>query len=261
MLQGIPQLKEITPVGPPTDEQVRSLETQCSRVLECLSRFAAPWVIEFAGLPRSGKTGCIGIVEHLLRRNNFAVLTPAEGARNAPEHLKDDLIAYNAWTATYAIQQILEGATRSSRSRYYNVVLLDRGLFDATAWFHFLEKRGNLDEQQRKTWAKFLRSPKWAAYLKQVFFFQCNTRTALSRELEEKLTTQKGLVLAEDFLSDLNEAYNVACECYGEEFEVNHIETDTPSRKAIAYMVAKTIFDGIEKYGTIEKGGKECRKK
>jgi hypothetical protein len=161
-------VKDITPK--PTLEDIEALEGRCPDIKAKLERFAAPWVVEFAGMPRSGKSGCINTIQHLLRRNNIWVLTPSEGAGSAPEHLKEDLVAYNSWTSTYAIQQILEGSIRSSFSQYYHIVILDRGLFDATAWFHYLENKGVLDKEQRELWNKYLRSPKWSSFLKQVFF-------------------------------------------------------------------------------------------
>jgi hypothetical protein len=236
----------ITPARAPKEFDIRALEERCPKILQCLEGFAAPWVIEFAGSPRSGKSGCIATIEHLLRRNNFAVLAPREGAGNVPERLAHDLVAYNAWTATYAIQQILVGSARSEKDRYYNVVILDRGLFDATAWFHLLERNGKLDKKQRRLWTQFLRSRRWSGLLKQVFFFYCREKTSMRRELEGKLSNKHGRVLSADFLGPLRTAYQQALDCYKDDFEINRITTDSVSTQSVAYAVAKTMFDSIE---------------
>jgi hypothetical protein len=123
----------------PTEAQLISLEGRCVGVKGILEEFASPWVVD--------------------------VLTPFEGAERAPEHLKDDLVAYNAWTAMYAIQQILEGSVRSGKNlqQRYEVVLLDRGVFDATAWLHLFEAKGELeDEDHKDTFTDFLRLKKWS---------------------------------------------------------------------------------------------------
>src|SRR5438445_9618618 len=87
-----------------------------------------PLFIEFAGTPKSGKSSCIDSVVHFFRRMNYVVLAPSEGAsRRTPYYLRNDLIAFNTWSASYALTQIMEGLYHSDR---YDVVVLDRGLFD-----------------------------------------------------------------------------------------------------------------------------------
>jgi hypothetical protein len=206
-------------------------------------------VVEFAGLPRAGKSGCIASVEHLLRRNGFSVLTPFEGAGRAPEHLKDDLVAYNAWTALYAIQQILEGSSRSQKDsrRQFDVVLLDRGLFDATAWLHLFEARGQLeDAEHRETFTDFLRLRKWLSLVRQVFVFFCSPPTALERELRGKISAKPGRVVSPEFLGELRAAYEKACGCYEDDFDIATLETDGADPRAVAYVVASRIFDAVE---------------
>jgi predicted ATPase len=235
-------------VPKPTDEQITALESRCSGVKSILEGFASPWVVEFAGLPRAGKSGCIAAVEHLLRRNGISVLTPFEGAGRAPEHLKDDLVAYNAWTAMYAIQQILEGSVRSEKdSRRYEVVLLDRGLFDATAWLHLFEAREQLeDKDHQKTFTDFLRLKKWLSLVRQVFVFFCSPATALERELRGKLSGKPGRVVSEAFLGELRAAYEKACGCYEDDFDIATLETDGADQQAVAYAVVCRFFDAIE---------------
>ncbi len=99
-----------------------------------------PFFVEFAGTPKAGKSTCIDIVSHFFRRTGFHVLAPAEGAsKRTPFYLKKDWIAFNTWSACYALQHVLEGAHSGEP---YNIVMLDRGLFDALAWFEFLRMTG-----------------------------------------------------------------------------------------------------------------------
>lgn len=234
----------------PSEEQIATLEGRCSLIKQILEGFASPWVVEFAGLPRAGKSGCIAAVEHLLRRNGISVLTPFEGAGRAPEHLKGDLVAYNAWTALYAIQQILEGSSRSENDpqRRYEVVLLDRGLFDATAWLQQFEAKGQLeDENHLKTFTDFLRLRKWSSLVRQVFVFFCSPAVALERELRGKISTKAGRVVSGEFLGELGAAYEKACDCYKDDFDIATVVTDGLDQRAIAVAVAARVFDAIER--------------
>lgn len=235
----------------PTPEQIAALEGRCAGAKAVLEGFASPWVVEFAGLPRSGKSGCIDSVEHLLRRNRISVLTPFEGAGRAPEHLKDDLVAYNAWTAMYAIQQILEGSARSELQKRREVVLLDRGLFDATAWLHLFKEKGQLeDNDHQKTFTDFLRLKKWLSLVRQVFVFFCDPTVAMERELRGKLSAKPGQVVSKEFLNELQAAYEKACGCYEDDFEIATIDTSKADQQTVAFAVATRIFDMIDRNKT-----------
>ncbi len=225
--------------------KLRALEARCKRVRDDIDGMAHPWFVEFAGMPRSGKSSCISIIEHFLRRNGFSVLAPFEGARHAPQALRDDLVLYNTWTATYAIRQILEGVYFRSPGKYH-FVLLDRGLFDATAWFHLLEARKTIAVADRRALNRVLRLDAWRKYVKLIFVFVVKPKTALARELEHKLSTKPGLVLEASFLKELRKAYAIATECYAEDFPLYKVQTDGLTEQQVAHGVIDEIFRAVE---------------
>jgi hypothetical protein len=149
----------------------------------------------------------------------------------------------------YAIQQILEGSARSERGsrQWYEVVLLDRGLFDATAWLHLFEARGQLeDENHKDTFTDFLRLKKWLSLVRQVFVFFCPPECSLKRELRGKLSAKPGRVVSEPFLGELRAAYEKACGCYEDDFDIAILETGGVDPQAAAYAVAARMFDAIQ---------------
>ena len=82
-----------------------------------------PLFVEFAGTPKSGKSTCIDTVNHFFRRLGYKILAPTEGAsKRTPYYLKDDYVAFNAWSATYALTHILEGRYGTDE---YHIVILD----------------------------------------------------------------------------------------------------------------------------------------
>jgi hypothetical protein len=82
-----------------------------------------PLFVEFSGTPKSGKSTCIDIVAHFFRRVGFRVLAPTEGAaRRAPRYLRDDLFAFNVWSASYALTHVLEGLASPEK---YHIAILD----------------------------------------------------------------------------------------------------------------------------------------
>ena len=134
-----------------------SLREKAERMKSKWKSQKKPLLVEFSGTPKSGKSTCIDIVAHFFRRTGFNVLAPTEGAsKRTPYYLKDDLVAFNTWSACYALTHLLEGLYHSDR---HNVAILDRGLFDALVWFELLESEGSISSSERDQIHNFLLLP------------------------------------------------------------------------------------------------------
>ena len=167
--------------------ELKSLQTRAEQVLTGLVENPPnrPKFVEFAGTPKSGKSTCIDIVSHFFRRieldpsrAKFSVLAPAEGAsRRTPRFLKHDLVAFNAWSASYALTHTLEGRYHSDR---YHLVILDRGLFDALAWFQVLEENGKISKPDKEKIQDFLTIDHWRSTVDAVFLFTVDEQTSMN---------------------------------------------------------------------------------
>jgi len=175
-----------------------------------------PVFVEFAGTPKSGKSSCIEIVRHFFRRCEFKVLAPAEGAsRRTPYYLKDNLMAFNTWSASYALMHVLEGLHGSDQ---YELAILDRGLFDALAWFELLASRDLISAQDRDDVQRFLQIQHWRSNIDAVFLFTADPQTSMFRENQDKLIEEPGQAMNPDFLHDLNTAYEHAQQRFADQF-------------------------------------------
>lgn len=214
-----------------------------------------PKFVEFAGTPKSGKSTCIDIVSHFFRRikldsteekydlAKFSVLAPTEGAsRRTPQFLKDDWVAFNTWSASYALTHILEGRHHSDR---YHLAILDRGLFDALAWFQLLETRGEISESDKETVQRFLLIDHWRSQVDAVFLFTADEKTSLRRENGGKLIDLPGRAMNPDSLKQLNEAYSEIRKQFARQFKkVISIDTsDSTMPRLTAIKVADKILD------------------
>ena len=234
----------------PTQQQLNDLAVDAQSLLDNRNKLpnSKRFVIEFAGTPKSGKSTCIDIVEHFFRRLGYDILAPSEGAsKRTPRRLKDDLVAYNAWSATYALTQILE-------SRYgadeYQLVLMDRGLFDALAWFEMLANSDDhpLTPDDRTTIHKFLLVPNWSQKTQFVFLFLTEPNIAIARENENKLIERPGITMNPEFLNRLNLAYSMIETKYSSNFhQVTRIPTNSDTTpQGTAYDVSKAIIAHIK---------------
>lgn len=172
----------------------------------CSADVERPVFVEFAGTPKSGKSSCIEIVRHFFRRSDIKVLAPAEGAsRRTPYFLKDDLMAFNTWSASYALMHVLEGLHGADR---YHLAILDRGLFDALAWFEMLAAEGEISQEDRDHVQSFLQIEQWRTSIDEVFLFRTDPKTSLEREHSDKLIEEHGQAMNPESLEKLNQAYD-----------------------------------------------------
>ena len=171
----------------PTREQLEELQTRAEIVLPSLDG-CRPLFVEFAGTPKSGKSTCIDAVNHFFRRNEYKVLAPTEGAsKRTPYYLKNDLVSFNAWSATYALTHILEGRYSTDK---YHLVIMDRGLFDALAWFELLMKRNDIASSDCSAIQDFLLIDHWRKLVDMIFLFRTDPSTSLERENSNKLNVR-----------------------------------------------------------------------
>lgn len=204
-----------------------------------------PLFVEFSGSPKSGKSTCIDIVAHFLRRTGFLVLAPTEGAsKRTPYYLKTDLTAFNTWSACYALNHVLEGLYHSDR---YHVAILDRGLFDALVWFQLLESLRKIKREERNRVHNFLLIEKWRSVIDAVFLFKADPGTSMKREQQDKLISEPGTAMNPKFLERLNEAYEQVRQRYADNFPYFEvINTSTAERttpESTASRVANVVLD------------------
>lgn len=208
-----------------------------------------PLFVEFSGTPKSGKSTCIDIIAHFFRRAGYKVLAPTEGAsKRTPYYLKDDWVAFNTWSSSYALMHVLEGLYGSDK---YDLAILDRGLFDALAWFELLEMQGAITEDKRNHIHNFLLIENWRNAINMVLLFKTDPDTSLRRETRDKLTEEEGRAMNPGVLEQLNKAYDAVRDRYSNEF--NRFETietdDTTNPRSTATQAAELILDAFQAYG------------
>ncbi len=248
-------------LGQPSQRDLSLLESRCRSAIESLrspdSEVKLPVFIEFAGSPKSGKSSIIGIVAHFLKRQGLKVVQPVEGASlRTPERFKDDWLAFNAWSACYALQNILED---SFDDPVAEIVLLDRGLFDVAGWMEFLQseqRRITLEDKSRII--EFFTLDFWRRRINGVFLFAADHDTSIARETNSKLCTAPGSVMNRTTLTALLDAYKRVAAEIASDFDSLFL-VDTSFRNGykldfqmVAFQVAEKIVEVFENLGTQE---------
>ena len=134
---------------------IANLQKKAKETLELKQkhRQRRPIVIEFSGSPKSGKTTCINSLELFLKRNGFRVEVVQERASVCPVADKKSPM-FNIWTACTSITGMISQLEQKVIT--CDVIILDRGVFDAFCWFEWLSTKKALSNSQKNIIDDFL---------------------------------------------------------------------------------------------------------
>lgn len=140
-----------------------------------------PLVVEFAGVPKAGKTSTLNQVYSFLRRCGFKCEVVVERASVCP--IKDKRhFNFNIWTACTSLSQLLEKTQDPPRPDDPDILFLDRGIFDAICWLSLLERLSRITNNDRLKAVDFLLTRDWTSKVSGVIAMSASPQDALQRE-------------------------------------------------------------------------------
>jgi len=158
-----------------------ALQQRAEAAAERFGTARKPVVIEFAGVPKAGKTTTLGQVHAFLKRCGFRVEVVVEHASICP--IRDKKHAnFNVWTACSTLSQILEKTQIPSRPGDPDVLILDRGLFDAVNWFAVMERLARIRKAERELIERFLLMDDWRKRITGVIVMTASPADSMERE-------------------------------------------------------------------------------
>ena len=243
-------------------ENIQYLEELAQDVLKLknLHRQRRPIVIEFCGSPKAGKTSSITSLNIFLKRNGFKTAVLTERASICPISDKQSP-AFNVWTCTSTINEINERIDTANISveNGVDVIICDRGIFDALCWFRWLESKEKMSEDEYKVLAEFSMLYRWQKNIDLVYVFLATPEESIKREYANLLTDKRGSIMREDILSEYSAAVMNTLKEYEDDFRATHIiDTTNRNQNDVGYEVTeKTLLTLkemlMEKIGYIPK--------
>lgn len=227
-------------------DKINALEDKAEAVLRAKRevRPRRPIIIEFCGTPKSGKTSCINSLVIFLKRNNFRVKVLTERASICPIKNKFDP-NFNIWTGCQALSELAR--IMSNDSKEFDLVILDRGLFDAVCWFNWQKNRHYLDERTFQIFRDFFLAGRWMSKIDIVYALKASPETALEREYANLLTRRYGSVMNKSVLSSYNKSIDECLSLYGPETQTaKSIETDSLNQNEVSFQVTEEILQGLD---------------
>lgn len=218
-----------------------------------------PIVIEFSGSPKAGKTSCINSLELFLKRNGFSVKIVQERASVCPVSDKQSPM-FNLWTACTSLAGLI--GTLEDKKNQVDVLILDRGIFDALCWFQWLVCNGKMEEKQKEVTENFLLMDELVKCIDIVFAFCAKPDISIEREYATLLTDKLGSIMNKKVLSEYLDAIERTINNKGNFFhKVFRIETSDKNQDEVGKEVTKITLDTLkdllmERIGYLEKNEK-----
>ncbi len=222
-------------------EHIDELERIASEVLDLKKkvRQRRPIVIEFCGSPKSGKTSCINSLNTFLKRNEFKTCILSERASVSPISDKHNPI-FNVWTCTSAINEINQKMDEALHGTDIDVIILDRGIFDALCWFEWLENEHNMSKEEYNILSRFVTFDRWRKNVDLVCVFVVSPEESIKREYANLLTTKRGSIMRETVLQQYLDAVEKTTKKYKHTFRnIYQINTTEKEQNDVGFIVTK----------------------
>ncbi len=204
-----------------------------------------PLVIEFAGVPKAGKTTTLTNVSTFLKRCGFRTSVVVERASICPIQDKKHA-TFNVWTACTTLAQILEKTQTPPRADDPQILFLDRGLFDSICWITMMERISRIRPDERKLIQQFLMIDNWRRRISAVFAMLASPQDAMEREQGVlPVKGSGGSIMNPDVLSQIKEVNKQCIDQLGEDFRVFSVDTSLGDTRGDPKRTAEVVVEAI----------------
>jgi len=223
------------------DSFVVKLEERAAKLGKLIENAPRPFTIEFAGTPKSGKSTSVEAVRHFFTRQGFKVHVLVERASVCPIPMKGHLF-FNTWCASTMLAELLANIETAA-----DMIIIDRGLFDALVWLTLQRRRGELTDCEAQRIEAFLLLPRWRNLIDLPVVMSVSAQEAIIRENNVRVTTKPGSIMNLEVLDAITASVRLAIAQYQSQFR-GLIEYETSGhkvRESNAHLIS-SILDKLE---------------
>jgi thymidylate kinase len=204
-------------------------------------------IVEFAGLPRSGKSTCIDAARHYFSRHEITVKMAGEAIRFCPFG-SQYRVEIACWAANYALNTVLEASLGASPE---TLTLQDRGLFDALAFLRLLWKESYISRDTLSCLEEYFADRRWTKRVDLVILFDVEPEVVLERDVARYIARHlhgedlPGVITNESTLQALRDCYKEMQTAFEDRFNIRPVFTSLAKTTAIAEQVVQIIKEEL----------------
>lgn len=210
---------------------------------------SSPYVIEFTGTPRTGKTSLINNLKDFFKKKGFKVevleefTTSKKYKEEIYPHLKDKYKSVvNTEIPKYVLKQL-----EDSLSNNPDIIIIDRSLVDRMIWIERLYKKQGLTDEEYKDYNEYY-IPKIKEKINITLATFADSETSLKRDYKANLSLEKRSFLNKDNVDEYNDGLlSVKKICKKENINFHMFNTSKKKERQISIEVANCILDDMKK--------------
>lgn len=194
-----------------------------------------PFVVEFAGTPRAGKTTALRGLRPRLERLGYRVRVVEEQARvcSVPSKRHPD---FNLWTASATVAEVIQ-----ARYSGADVLLVDRGPFDALTWMDWFRRIGVLPDGEHEAIHRYLGGPTLSRMVDLVLVMTVDPHEALHRERSGGPHRTPGPIINTRTLHTLNDSIDAVIAGGRHDFGLQRLDTTLTSAPETLCRVSELV--------------------
>lgn len=206
-----------------------------------------PYFIELAGTPKAGKTTAMHVLERFFKSCGYRVHQMRERAADCPIGMKGHFF-FNTWTTTTMLASVIESLEREA-----DVVLLDRGIFDALVWLEMQSREHQVSPEEREVFRQFVLLDRWRSLTDLTVVLTVDPATAVERENQDLVVERKGSIMEPAFLERYNSVLSDVRAAEQPHFTFVSIDTrEHASPRAASLAIASELIEHMRRWADPE---------
>lgn len=202
-----------------------------------------PVVVEFAGVPKAGKSSTIGQVAAFFKRCGFRVKVVIERASVCPIRDKKHM-NFNVWTACTTLSQLLELTQDPPKADEPQIIILDRGIFDTLCWLSMMERLSRIRPEERKKIEEFLLIDDWRKRISGVIVMTAMPSDSMDRERGQlPVPNTSGSIMNTEILEQIRKTTDKTAEKYKNAFRIFSVNTSSKAFRGSLQKTCEAIAD------------------
>lgn len=209
-----------------------------------------PYVIEFTGSPRTGKTSLINNLEDFFKKANFKThlieefTTSKKYKKEIYPTLKDKYKkVVNTEIPKYVLKQLLEGLKTKN-----DIIIVDRCLLDRLIWIDRLYLKDGMTLKEYEDYKQEY-IPIIKEKINTIIALYTDSITSLKRDYQANLSLEKRNFLNEDNINTYNDSLlNIEKLSREENINLKLYDTTNKKERTISIEVANKILDDMREF-------------
>ena len=209
-----------------------------------------PYVIEFTGTPRTGKTSLINNLKDFFKKKGFSVCIIEEFTTSLKYKTQIYPILKNKSknvVNTEIPKYVLKDLDSAINSKY-DIIIVDRSLFDRLIWVDRLFlKKGMSDEEYNEYKSTYI--PLIKEKINIIVSLYTDSLTCLKRDYHANLSLENRTFLNEDNVNEYNKSLlNMEKLSIKENINFKMFDTTNKNQREISFEVIDSILSDMKKY-------------